>query len=139
MIGEEWDRTESALFAGILTGLSALLLGAVLTDDPALAGVAVFVSWTMVWWAIIRSPADLRVRRGALAGGIAALFTHVSYWVLVFGYAAFIGGLSPMSFLSISGLGLAFVVIGVVLLGGLTVPVGAVLGAGVVFLQSRIV
>jgi|AntDeeMetageno50_2_1112565.scaffolds.fasta_scaffold24278_1 hypothetical protein len=139
MVEWAWNRIQSSLFAGILVALAGALLGTAVTEDIQLSAVALFVSWTVTWWLVIPSPEDLRLRRGALAGGIATILTFLTYMVTVAVYSGLIGGLSPVSLPNLSLLLVALFVIGILLFGGLTVPIGAGVGVSIVYVQSKLV
>lgn len=126
-----WSLVAGAAMA-VAAGLFGLLIPGVV---PPFLAAAAFLTGTAVWWAATTDEGS-SVRRGLLAGGLTGLVTHVTYWslFLLWGARPFrVWGQRSSDVLQVA----AYSAVGVALLGALTVPLGALVGALVAAAQSR--
>ncbi|MBM4377918.1 MAG: hypothetical protein FJ086_01215 [Deltaproteobacteria bacterium] len=86
---------------------------------------AAFLAGTVTWILVARGPGRVSGLRGALAGALAATLAHPLRWALLF------AGIGPDErATSVADMVGVLIVASLILVGWLTVPVGAILGEG---------
>jgi hypothetical protein len=138
---------------GVLCGLFVLSCTSPQTrgegwgEFPLHAGAAFFLTSFVVWWALVARPGKPGVGRGAIAGLVSGLLAHPVTWYLLIcvNWALALlnlragpsGGDDPLN--PLTGLlgALVFSLGSLLLLGWVTIPAGALVGALVGAWQRR--
>jgi hypothetical protein len=132
---------------GLLCGALIAALGEGWPEFPLYTGIATFLTTFVVWWLSVARPRQAGVARGAVAGLISGLVAHpVTWYILIcFNWALIAlsirdgpsAGQEPMT--PLSGLlgALVYSLASIVVMGWITIPVGAVVGALVGGWQAR--
>lgn len=136
MRGKDRYRIRWALLAGLVMGLVAMpwaFLG-----RPSFVGFSGFLTGTVVWWSVVKSPQHTGFLRGTLAGALTGLLSHVTFW-LIYYLHVMITYEPPSRKPALEALVsvLLLFIPGVLIVGPVTAIVGAITGAVFVHVQSR--
>jgi hypothetical protein len=107
------------------------------------APAAAFLGGAFFWWLLVMRPERPRWVRGMIAGALTGLAAHPLAWylaILVFYVAGVRDSLGQETLDPLTGLwaSLVYSLLSWVGLGWLTVPIGALVGGVMAFLQSRV-
>ena len=109
---------------------------ALLAPIPAsLLAPSVFLTGAAVWWAAMPED-DVSLCRGAMAGAATGLLSHFTFWLAVVVNEAVHGSPvgDPVESVVASGI---LSVLGIVVVGVVTVPIGAIAGVLLAYAQSH--
>lgn len=128
-------RTAWSVFAGAILALSAAPFTFLPPIPWTILVPAVFLTGTAVWWAMV-SDETVSLRRGALAGAVTGVLSHVTFWAAVVVTAAVQGRpfFGPLENVVAVGV---FSVIGIIVAGVFTAAAGAIAGALVALARAR--
>lgn len=126
------ERELWALVAGVVAGATAAAFAVVIATPLLPAGAAAFLTALPVWWAVV-SAERVGIYAGAVAGGRVGLLSNLVYWVLLFGASFHTQNSLAGDFLGI----VVLAAVGVALFGAVTVPLGAVSGAALGYVQAN--
>lgn len=133
-------RTRLRATWSLLAGATLALAAVPFTLPPPIPWFvlvpAVFLTGTVVWWAMA-SDEPVSLRRGVIAGAVTGILSHVTFWAAVVVTTAIQGRpfFGPLENVAAVGV---FSLVGILVAGVITAPIGAVAGALVALLQSRL-